>query len=71
MSASELTPQDWHVIHFAVDRLRMAAELPDPETNETVPLPEEDTLIRISQVARSKWWPELRGRANYSPLGKR
>ena len=54
MSASELTPQDWHVIHFAVDRLRMAAELPDPETNETVPLPEDvsDTLIRISKVAQ-------------------
>ena len=44
------------MIHFAVDRLRMAAELPDPETNETIPLPEDvsDTLIRISQVAQKQ-----------------
>ena len=56
MSAFELTPQDWHVIHFAVDRLRMAAELPDPETNETIPLPEDvsDTLIRFSKVAQQR-----------------
>ena len=40
----------------AVDRLRMAAELPDPETNETIPLPEDvsDTLIRISKVAQKQ-----------------
>ena len=56
MSASELTPQDWQVIHFALDRLRLAAELPDPETNETNPLPEDvsDTLIRISKVAQKQ-----------------
>ena len=56
MSAPDLSPQDWHVIHFAVDRLRMAAEIPDPETNETIPLPDDvsDTLIRISQVAQKQ-----------------
>ena len=56
MSATELTPQDWHVIHFAVDRLRMAAENPDPDTNQTIPLPEDvsETLIRISQVAQKQ-----------------
>ena len=56
VSASELTPLDWHVIHFAVDRLRIAAENPDPETNETNPLPADvsDTLIRISQVAQKQ-----------------
>ena len=56
VSACELTPLDWHVIHFAVDRLRIAAESPDPETNETNPLPPDvsDTLIRISQVAQQQ-----------------
>lgn len=56
VSAAELTPQDWHVIHFAVDRLRVAAELPDPETNEAIPLPPDvsDTLIRISKVAQKQ-----------------
>ena len=56
MSTSELTPQDWRVIQFAVDRLRIAAEIPDPETNVTIPLPEDvsDTLIRISQVAQKQ-----------------
>ena len=34
----------------------MAAELPDPDTNETIPLPEDvsDTLIRISKVAQKQ-----------------
>lgn len=56
MSASELSPQDWHVIHFAVDRLRIAAELPDPQTNEAIPLPEDvsDALIRITKVAQKQ-----------------
>ena len=56
MSAPDLSPQDWHVIHFAVDRLRIAAEKPDPETNETIPLPPDvsDTLARISQVAQNQ-----------------
>lgn len=56
VSASDLSPQDWHVIHFAVDRLRIAAEIPDPETNQSIPLPADvsDTLIRISQVAQKE-----------------
>jgi len=56
VSASDLSPQDWQVIHFAVDRLRIAAELPDPETNQSIPLPADvsDTLIRISQVAQKE-----------------
>ena len=59
MNVSDLSSQDWRLIQFAIDRLRSAAEEPDPQTNEIIPLPTDvsDSLIHISKVAQAQIAP--------------